>query len=182
LIPEYEVGTTILVACEDSSDAVEDLFDLVMAQLIPILESETRKQAELKYAGKYVSTSYSTKGTSSMEIVLDDGPGLKICSWIDDDEDMLFAFSKVAGLGSDSNSDARIHPVGVGDRWRIVIEGVCGQRGKIIVLSEACRSWDGVVRFRYGGRLTDELDFDIQGDKVIGVSYPGLRLSLVKVQ
>lgn len=116
MIPEYEVGATILVTGEDSSDAVEDLFDIVMAQLIPILESEARKQAELTYAGKYVSTSYSTNGTSSMDIVLDEGPGLKITSWNVDGKDMLFAFSKVVGLGSDSTLDARIHPIGVEDR------------------------------------------------------------------
>lgn len=34
-----------------------------------------RKQAELKYVGKYVSISYLTNGTSPTEIVQDDRPG-----------------------------------------------------------------------------------------------------------
>lgn len=62
-----------------------------------------------------------------------------------------------------------------------MLGGVGGQESKITVLSEACRSWDSVDRFRYGGSPTDELDFDIQGGKVIGVSSAGLRLSLVRV-
>ena len=178
IVPEYEIGTTILVAGNDAYDASIILFNTIQGFLIPVLEAEARSQAALKYAGKY--TSNCTESGSELELVIDSGPGLKITEWKNLGKDMLLAFDSVLFGGNGMRLDARIYPIGVDERWRVTFEEE-SEADEVTLTSTACRTWEQVDQFRYAGLPTDEFDFEVRNGSVVSVMIPDLRAELLKV-
>jgi hypothetical protein len=70
LVPEYELGVTILTAGGDADSDNTALFDAVQGYIIPVLEEMARKQAEERYAGHYVSIDAANQ--ASLELIVDE--------------------------------------------------------------------------------------------------------------
>jgi hypothetical protein len=174
LVPEFDTVVTIAVAGEDAYPASVDLFNAVQAELVPRLDGLARKEAFERYGGRYA------QGNSSLELVLDDGPGLKISKWSNLGKDMLFAFDSISFGGNRTMLDARIYPIGSGERWRVIFEEN-GREGGETVTSTTCTTWDSVDQLRYAGLPCDELDFQVgEGGEIVGPGIPGLRAHLHK--
>ncbi|KAK2779996.1 putative beta-lactamase-like 1 [Onygenales sp. PD_12] len=203
LVPEYNLGVTLISAGADASDIVALLLDNVQGTLIPLLENLAREQAAEIYAGDYQSKSKADNASATMSLVVDDGPGLKVAKWTNRDKNMLktfyeaiFGSSKSGGDGIEE-VDARFYPLGVDDRWRIVFtkpegkeEGGKGKgegnNGEIYnaLRGSACLSWMKVDNFHYGKVAIDEVVFRMGGDGgrvVEGVDIPGLRAELDRI-
>jgi hypothetical protein len=178
IIPEYNLGVSILTAGDDSYDANLALFDTVQGYLIPLVEAAAREQAKAKYAGQYISSESSSQ--SSLELIVDDGPGLKISEWTNNGKDMLSLYDDILLGGSGANVDARIYLVGEVERWRVTFEKE-HNAGEVTVLSTACRTWEAVDHIRYGGLPCDEIDFGNNDHGINNLTIPGLRATLVKV-
>jgi hypothetical protein len=174
VVPEYEVGVAIAVAGEDAYPASIELFNAVEAELVPMLDELARKQAWAKYGGRYASRN------SSLELTIDSGPGMKISKWTNLGKDMLFAFDSILFGGNGTMLDARIYPVGEGERWRTVFEED-GRESREAITSTVCMTWEAVDQVRYAGLPCDEVDFQVGGrGEIVGVKIPGLRAHLYK--
>ncbi|KAK2801506.1 hypothetical protein FQN50_007722 [Emmonsiellopsis sp. PD_5] len=201
LVPEYNLGVSLISAGADASAIVALLLDNVQGTLIPLLEDLAREQATEIYAGDYQSNK-ADNASATISLVVDDGPGLKVSKWTNRDKNMLRSFYE--GIFGRSKSDdgikevdARFYPLGVDDRWRIVFtepeggdEGGQGKgkgnNGEIYnaLRGRACLSWMKVDNFRYGKIAVDEVVFRMGGESgrvVEGVDIPGLRAELDRV-
>ncbi|UNI20476.1 hypothetical protein JDV02_006557 [Purpureocillium takamizusanense] len=175
LIPDYEIGGTIMVAAEEASNPSMNLLDVVTEAVVHAADALARGQAEKAYAGRYVGNGNS----SSLELVVDSGPGLRIKSWTLAGKSILAALADQKGI-EPCELDARIYPIEHG-RWRVAQETVGASSPTPSKPSEACSNWLAVDSSRYGSFPVDEFDFEVSQDGVVkSVSNTGLRSTLVK--
>ncbi|KAL2862801.1 serine hydrolase domain-containing protein [Aspergillus lucknowensis] len=189
LVPEYNVGVSILGAGPDASTFVPLLLDTVQAALIPMLEEMARMQAAKEYTGQYEWKAGNESSVISLGV--DDGPGLKVSGWTKGAIDMLKSFD-VAMFGSISEDavppDVRLYPIGADDRWYVDFteqdKGPSSQRKKPGALrGSACMPWYRVDGFHYGKVRIDEVMFRRGEEGVVeGVEVPVLRESFQRVR
>ncbi|KAI9172555.1 Beta-lactamase-like protein [Paramyrothecium foliicola] len=180
LLPDYKVGGTIIVSGYDTYSIVTQLTDIVASKLVPALDVLARTQAKI-YEGSYHSHSDGSANTTqgTLELRLDEGPGLKIAKWTNNGKPILHTLGGVRGIEADK-MDARLYPVDGGNKWRMAIEQVRPDGLNPSLPSSACNSWLFVDMLRYAGKPVDEFDFDLREGVVIGVHNPGLRVTLKK--
>jgi hypothetical protein len=188
LIPEYNVGLVITGAGDYAFETVTKLLNLVGGPLILELENMARAQADVVYSGRYIGAKGESNDTA-LVFHIDDGPGIKISEWTSNGANMLQSLAEITGDGPNANDiDARIYPVGEGERWRLQVESV-SSAGSVYngsITARACMTWSDVDKLRYGMLPVDEFDFKIDpnhnGSSVVtGVELLGLREHLIKV-
>ncbi|KAL3484990.1 beta-lactamase/transpeptidase-like protein [Aspergillus germanicus] len=189
LVPEYNLGVTILGAGPDASTVVPLLLDTVQAVLVPALDQLAREQAVKQYAGTYISDS-GNETVSVLELVVDGGPGLKVSRWSKGGLNMLKSLAVAlfgGSLDTTFPADIRFYPTGVDDRWYVGFteqedEDIVGedkQRG--VLRGSACMDWYRVDQFHYGKRRLDEVAFRLTSDSTVeGIEVPALRETFVK--
>ncbi|SPO01739.1 uncharacterized protein DNG_04412 [Cephalotrichum gorgonifer] len=183
LLPEYDMAASILVSFEAGSDPSVDLTDIVLASLIPSLDSLSREQAEKAYAGLYLDAGHGTNGANTtdatLSLVIDDGPGLKITEWTNYGKSILDV------LAGDKNTtveglDARLYPIGDKNRWRMVVEKLVSENEDSSLPGGMCMAWFRVDQMRYASLSFEEFHFQMDGGVVMGVENRGMRQRLTK--
>jgi hypothetical protein len=180
VIPDYNVGAAVLVAGEQPYDAVLALLDLVTAAMVSSLDSLARDQAQSLYAGDYVGEeahNATTKPESRLSLAVDNGPGLKITAWSNAGKSILDILASMEGTTT-SRLDARLYPIGDGDRWRLSLETLSSGPADPSRFSHSCTKWLGVDGMRYAKLPVDEFRFHIQDGVVKSVENLGLRAKL----
>lgn len=177
LLPEYEVAVIINAAGDGAYDATAQLLHLIPTHLVPLLDKMAREQATNVYSGKYIST--NTSSYSSLELSVDQGPGLKISNWTNDGKPMFTALATIYGTDNPDYIDARLYPTGDSNRWRMGVE-VQGSIDGVEMIAKGCQNWKKVDQVRYAKLPLDEFHFAVQDGKVMGVANLGLRSSLAK--
>ncbi|CEJ95163.1 hypothetical protein VHEMI10660 [[Torrubiella] hemipterigena] len=186
LIPEFNIGGAINVSGDDGDDAAFDLLDAVTSIAVPALDSLARVQAKETYAGKYTGQcdglNCTASDTSSLELVVDSGPGLHVVSWVNNGKSVLNILAANKGAKT-MDIEARLYPVGDGDRWRLAVERKHHVGGDTIRRpSEACSMWFQIDKMRYASLPVDEFVFRLSEGNAISVTNPGLRAKLTKEQ
>lgn len=180
LLPEYDVGGTILVSSDASDQPAVALTDILLESLIPSLEALAREQAESAYAGRYVGPSHnSTETEATLSLAVDDGPGVKITEWTNNGKSILDFLAGNENITPDG-IDVRLYPVGDANRWRMAVVLAASDAGEASLADQRCWEWFQIDQMRYAKLPLDEFDFDVEGGVVIGVENLGLRQSLFK--
>jgi hypothetical protein len=184
ILPEYNIATTLISAGDNGVPytAVTALSHVVENQLVPALEIAARTQAQDFYSGQYISKDPGNQ--ASLSLVIDNGPGIKISHWTNLGKDMLQSFETILyGAQPDNITrlDARIYPIGSGNRWRVSFEMPTVAPEELTFESNACETWDKVDQFRYAQLPLDEFDFEMEDGHVNSVNLIGLRAVLEKV-
>ena len=183
LLPEYDVGATILVSSDEEYEPSVVLVDVVLETLIPQLESLARGQAAARYAGSYFGASRDGYGTNStgatLILSIDDGHGLRITEWTNNGKSILDVLASERSTKS-GNIEARLYPVGEADRWHMIVEGPPSEGSSSDLPSGMCKAWFRVDTMRYASLSFEEFVFQDGKDGVTGVLNPGLRQSLTK--
>ena len=111
LVPDYDIGLTIFVAGQgDSFTILTRFIEQIMRLFIPLIEQAGKKQAAARYAGTYGDPS----SNSSVDIIVDRGPGLVIKKWISNNIDVLKQYDSQFGSGSlVKYTDWRLYPSGL---------------------------------------------------------------------
>lgn len=192
IISEYGFGFTILSA--GLTDAINPLTEALLSTFLPAIEEATRDEANT-YVGNFSTPANSTI-QSHLVLTMDDGPGLKLTELIRNGSDVL------AGLVSVSYGnvefDSRIYPAGIVDTiasngaigatskedWRLVAEPLPQPSASELpsqnIYGKICSTWTGHDRPLYGGVPADRFMFLKNGDEVVGIEVPFLRLTLMK--
>lgn len=180
LVPDYEVGGAIIVSGDGTYNTVLKLMDIVVEKLVSEVDSLARTQASI-YTGQYRSSNGTStnSSTSSLSLVLDDGPGIKIENWVNDGKSILDGLSGIRGITID-RLDARLYPVGSGNKWRMALEVTQSPNQVSVLPSQACSNWLFVDQLRYAGLPVDEFSFHVQNGAVEEVHNSGLRVTLTK--
>lgn len=190
LLPEYDVGLTVLMAGDIPGNFNFDCADAVGTALLPALDAAAKAEAEASFGGRYVSGSAAVN--SSMTIVADDRPGLGVTSWISNGTDMALV-ATLLQLHSPGpvNPSVRLYPTMLettradGTRaasFKAVFEDKDGPPRAGRMFSTDCATWLSQNQNVYGRKPVDEFvfEFDAQG-KVVSVEPIAFRLPLKKV-
>ncbi|KAI9700055.1 MAG: hypothetical protein M1836_002589 [Candelina mexicana] len=94
LIPDYDVGFSVLVGGQQPGSVSGVLLDMIAQTLLPALESAARSEANTAYSGRYVSPVPSLN--SSLTLSTDSGKaGLIVSNWISNGTDIINALNTV---------------------------------------------------------------------------------------
>jgi hypothetical protein len=169
LMPDYDVGFTVLAAGPANSLQVNRLSDLISEIFYPALEAAAKEEANCNYAGTFRDPSGIN---SSVTVVTDDRPGLGLQQWIFNGTDLKSTFGALTlpAHGAGVEIVARLYPTGLQTvkdgqvtrtafRASLDIPGPSGTG-----FSSTCLSWFIVDSFNYGGIGWDEFVFNVDSD------------------
>lgn len=184
LSPDHNAGFAILTAGNGSFSLPLKLGEQVADIMLPALEQIAKNQAAERFAGKYALENGTSN--SSITLITDDEPGLKIAEWISNSVDMGQAFAAKAGLEkTPSLLGMRLQPTGLKSPGRVsfsaVIQGLSSQPTSGTMLS-ACLTWLELDSYIYGNVGMPEFEFNLndEGD-VVSLTPRALRITLPKV-
>jgi hypothetical protein len=191
LLPDYDVGFTVLAAGLRSNANVRILSDILAAVYVPALEAAAKQEAQQIYAGTYTGTN----GTSSSLTVVTDGkPGLGITQWVENGTDVFPLIGAILGATPEQLAQAaqagggvsiRLYPTGLKSRdgtkvaWRAVYELFLEPLDPG-AFSENCVTWVTVDGIIYGAVGVDEFLFNLSGDgsKAVSIEPRVMRTEL----
>jgi hypothetical protein len=176
IIPEYQLGYTVNVAGVGDDPALRALLDHLVRYSVPHFDTVGREQARETYAGRYGS------GDSQIELVVDDGPGLKVENWTTGGKNVSDAW--VEFFGSDAlnaiDADVRIYPIGAENRWRVAFRAISNMESTGI-FEDACYTWFSFGAWLNAGLVVDEMVISLGEDgAAMEVNVPGLRQNMTR--
>lgn len=197
LIPDYDIGLTFFAAGD--GNPIAQYTERIMQLFIPVIEELGKRQAAARYTGIYdADSSNSPKASiSSIEISVDNGPGLVIKHWISNGVDVLKAYDNQYGSKS-SYTDWRLYPTGLKTKtsrqsivsYRSIVRSVsynatndgCNtaerRDGSIFI---PCSSWAQIDSYMYGSIGIDDFVFRIDSfGNVESIEPRVTRLTLKK--
>lgn len=184
LMPDYNVGFTVLAAGASGPQQVSVLSDLLTEVFYPALEAAAREEADDIYAGTFQDPNGLN---SSMIIATDDRPGLGVEEWIFNGT-AVNSIVKAAAFSQAPDGlefSIRLYPTGLKTTragqitrtaWRAVLESPSSRNGG--PLSPACVSWATTDLDTYGGIGLDEFVFNLgPDDKAVSIEPRVLQQS-----
>ena len=184
LSPDHNAGFAILTAGNGSFSLPLKLGEQVADIMLPALEQIAKVQAAERFAGTYALEEGTSN--SSITLITDDEPGLKIAKWVSNSVDMGQAFAAKAGLEkSPSLLSMRLQPTGLKSPGRVsfsaVIQGLSPQPAPATMLS-ACLTWLELDSYIYGNVGVPEFVFNLDDEgSVVSLTPRALRITLPKV-
>ncbi|GAW23429.1 hypothetical protein ANO14919_129880 [Xylariales sp. No.14919] len=189
IIPDYDIGISVLLAGELPANANFNLLDIVGEVLIPAVEEAARAEAGALYNGHYAFAN-TTQLNSSMTIQTDDQPGLSVTQWISNGTDFTWASTILQNGYFPLTPRIRLYPTGLeaqdpdgGKRvvFKAVFEDADAPSKATAMFSTDCATWINVASVIYGSAAMDELIFDVDAEgKVTSITSPSLRVTLDK--
>ncbi len=177
LIPEYNIGATVLVAGDGKAKGWIE--EQVLSKLIPEAENIARCQTRNKYADTYYAPAY-LRTNSSIKIELDGASGLVLTSWISNGTNFLDQYTALS-KGSDDGR-AQLVPSNIergpsAEVWRVMFAAPDSRKGGTF---EDCLI-DDLDSMMYGGRSLEEFVFHLNENGVVeSVELPAFRITLEK--
>lgn len=166
LVPEWEVGFSVLAAGRGTSANVAVLSDILTETFLPAVRAAARDEARVAYAGTFVEE--ATLLSNITLVVEDHNPGLAVTEWTFGGDDVLALLQGILG----ENTTARLYPTGLVSQetadgtmksaWRAVYESLPAEIGGG-VFSNGCHSWFTMDNLVYGGVGLDEFLFSVEG-------------------
>ncbi|KAI0198113.1 beta-lactamase/transpeptidase-like protein [Astrocystis sublimbata] len=189
IIPDYDIGISILLAGELPSNANFGMMDIVGEILIPAVEEAARAETGAKYNGHF-AFSNTTALNSSLTIETDDQPGLKISQWISNGTNFGYIATFLQAGYLPVTPRIRLYPTGLEAKnsdgsskvaFKAVFEDAAVPSLETAMFSTTCASWMNVASIIYGSAAMDELIFNVDAEgKVVSITSPSLRVTLDK--
>ncbi|KAJ5605487.1 beta-lactamase/transpeptidase-like protein [Penicillium lagena] len=178
LSPDHNVGFTILAAGVGTTEAVAGLSDLVANTLLPALEDVGKTEAKTNFGGVYESS----QTNSTISISTDNGPGLKVDSWVRGGDNMLTVLSAIE---ESSVNSVRLYPTGLNApgemSFRAIIQDLSASQG-VGPITRSCNSWELADGKVYGNIGIDEFVFTVDScGKGTGLSPRAWRDYLIRM-
>ncbi|KAI8631913.1 beta-lactamase/transpeptidase-like protein [Xylariaceae sp. FL1651] len=189
IIPDYDIGISVLLAGELPGNANFNLLDIVGEVLIPAVEEAARAEAGALYSGHYNFANMS-RVNSSMTIQTDDQPGLSVPQWISNGTDFAWTSTVLQNEYYPLTPRIRLYPAGLeevsadGSKkvvFKAVFEDADAPSKATAMFSTDCATWINIESVIYGSAAMDELIFNVDPNgKVISITSPSLRITLNK--
>ncbi|KAK8027906.1 hypothetical protein PG991_004962 [Apiospora marii] len=197
LLPEFDLGITIMVAGPNTAGGIWTMADHIGAVVLPAYDAATREDAHRRYAGRYeADPAVYTNLQSSLELATDPArPGLGVSSWTSNGTDMVpVAQSLQSGMAvpSDPNGGNATMPSvrlyytglqsGAREAFKAVFEPLGAPDNPGTGFSTDCGGWIDYTGVTYAGLPLDEFIFESDdAGKVLSVKNLALNITLQKV-
>ncbi|KAI0149222.1 beta-lactamase/transpeptidase-like protein [Pestalotiopsis sp. NC0098] len=198
LIPDYDVGFSIMIAGDIPGNTNWDIADILGNTFVPAVTAAAKNQAATKFNGVYAAPANVTNGgkfnrplNSSITIATDAKPGLSVSSWISNGTDFRNNVVALQLTYQPTTPSIRLYPGGlVTDlasggkevKFKAIFEDLAVAQQVDKMFSTDCGSWVGVESVLYASTSADDLIFnqDAAGN-VQSITIPSLRITMPKV-
>ncbi|OGM48014.1 alkaline D-peptidase [Aspergillus bombycis] len=184
LVPDYNVGFTVLAADSVSAPDLNAHADIIGDVILPALMKTAVKQAGARFGGEYTASSGLN---SSITVSVDELPGMFIESFVSNGTDFREILASLIGIEDPEALSIRLYPTGLVSETksggsRVAFRAVLQDKNELADAgTPTCVSWMDVDKLTYQGRALDSFVFEIDGGgKAVGVEIPGLVLYLNK--
>lgn len=166
LLPDYDVGFSILAAGKGAHYNVAILADIVAQAMCPALETSAKAEARSAYSGTYTVPGSTM---SSITVIVDSGPGLSITNWTSEGQNVFPLLADLSCAESSEGLTVRLYPSGLkitkggktaATAWRAVRQ-VLPQPLDPGAFSQNCDTWVAVDDIVYGIFGLDEFVFKL---------------------
>ncbi|KAK2848511.1 hypothetical protein FQN49_005655 [Arthroderma sp. PD_2] len=182
LVPDFNVGFTILAADSASSPDLNPHTGLIGDALLPALTKIATLQANANFGGTYSSSTLN----SSITVSADSSPGLFIDSWISNAIDFRQTLAALNGIEKADSLSIRLYPTHLISKRdslsRQAFRAVFQDKDELADQeTPTCVSWLNVDNFKYKGASLDQFIFEVDPHgKALGVEIPALQTVLEK--
>ena len=190
MLPDYNVGFTVLTAGVAATVTSRVLSDLVVSAVVPALKQVAASQANETYAGSYGSG--ETNSTMSLTVTPNEGDvgsALRVDELVYNGTDLIALYAFTLGLqNTNLEVTAEAYSTGLQRRnggtvlesWRVAFNVRPSSRNSALVsqlgpFTSVCETWAGVDGSSYGGVGIDEILFRREGGNVTGAEVRFLR-------
>ncbi len=183
LVPDFDLVLTILTA-GPTGVTVDTLLSQTISAMIPAIEQANKDEARRRYAGFYQTA--SAQETATMQLSVDDGPGLKISKWTTNTgADIFQEFPALLA----ANVSGRMYPTdltaGTETAWRAIFSidrALTGNEQPSPFVQSGCGSWSGIDGYVFGYKALDEFVIRLhdEGDLAMSVESRALRTTMKK--
>lgn len=184
LIPDYEVVFSVLTA-GPANHLVLDAAEIVRQEIMPLLDSAARQQAEQQFAAEYCLPSHD--GADLLRLTIDDGPGLLVDKWTSNGLDFLEIASQYAvSTGSGPLQTIRLYPAGLQGKGKVAFRAAFNTSDPSPsdaagIFSPGVASWGSVDNLVYGQKPMDLFLFGVDADGTAQtVENSGMRKVLTR--
>ncbi|MCJ1437888.1 hypothetical protein MMC27_007275 [Xylographa pallens] len=186
LSPDYAFGFTVMAAGQNTIPIAQLLSDMLVARFLPAIALTAAQQAGRAFLGTYSAPPGSIN--SSIALVDDGMPGLRISRWISNGTDLLAgifaAYTGIRLYPTGATAQSLLSPAGgtfFTDRvaYRAVYESV--PKVDNSSFADQCNGWEDFVEEVYGGVSANEFVFHLDAVRgVVGLEPRALRVVLVR--
>ncbi|PVH81937.1 beta-lactamase/transpeptidase-like protein [Cadophora sp. DSE1049] len=199
VVEQYGLGFAIVTAGGKGVEAQNALEGTLMRVLMPVIEEVTRQEACV-YTGNYTNASDDVDAT--LQITIEDGPGLLLTELARNGSDIFDAFHTIwnaqpVGLGN-LTGEFRLYPTDVAKEltvdgkvlveedwrmnWDTTVARLESELPQWEELEEFCTAWQTSDAIVYGGESADRFVFvrEREDGTVVEVRVPSLRLNLTR--
>lgn len=192
LLPDYDVGISVLLAGGWPGNANWDIADAIGATLLPALEDAAREEANAAYAGTYAAASDSNLNSSLVLTTDPTRPGLGVEQWVSNGTDMIPVAVRYTLNYNVTAPAIRLYPTGLesnasetdGTRkvaFKAVVENLDLEDHSGDMFSTNCGTWVSQTTAVYADMPLDQFVFTVDKDgKAVSVEPLALRATLQK--
>ena len=183
LVPEYDFGFTVFTTSAEAVGQARDALPSLLAdEMLPVLAQIAREQNMKKFADRYAATGYGAN--SSITIISDDLPALRLTEWIHNGTDM---FQQIFSLAGGPDVDYRLVPNQLPQTSPNLQSFTSVYQKPLAAAPEGdfysqCQTWFDVDQLGYGnvplGQFTFEMDPTT--GKATSVHSMAMRTTLVR--
>ena len=181
LVQDFNVGFAVLAAASErprpqaATYAIEKMIEKIF---LPALEDVAREQAKASFSGRYTTNMEN----SSITIIVDKKPGLKISEWISDGVDLLGEMRDQLSSYNFRQTDPD---------WRLYPNLLYPAGGRTIGFAASSRwaagpfpAWETIDGVVYGSIGIDNfvIEMDENGEKAVSVEPLAYRIQLQRAQ
>lgn len=196
LIPDYDIGFSIMIAGDIPGNTNWDLADILGNVMVPAVTAAAKNQASQKFSGTYAAPTNVTTGAynkplnSSITIGTDGRPGLSVNQWFSNGTDFKTNVISLQLTYQPTIPSIRLYPGGLYSdtadggkkiKFKGVFEDLAVSEQVDKMFSTDCGSWVGVESVLYASASADDFIFyqDAAGT-VTSLEIPALRITLPK--
>ncbi|KAK6812578.1 hypothetical protein RU639_011752 [Aspergillus parasiticus] len=182
LVPDYNVGFTVLAADSVSAPDLNVHADIIGDVILPALMKTAVKQAGSRFGGQYTTSSGLN---SSITVSVDELPGMFVEKFVSNGTDFRETLAALIGVEDPKALSIRLYPTGLVSETesggsRLAFRAVLQDKNELADAdTPTCVSWMDVDKFKYRGRALDSFVFEVDAaGNSVGVEIPGLELHL----
>ncbi|KAE8332532.1 beta-lactamase/transpeptidase-like protein [Aspergillus sergii] len=182
LVPDYNVGFTVLAADSVSAPDLNVHADIIGDVILPALMKTAVTQAGARFGGQYTASSGLN---SSITVSVDELPGMFVEKFVSNGTDFRETLASLIGVKDLEALSIRLYPTGLVSETssggsRVAFRAVLQDKNDPADAgTPTCVSWMDVDKFKYRGRALDSFVFEVDAaGKAVGVEIPGLELHL----
>ncbi|KAI9847188.1 MAG: hypothetical protein M1837_003051 [Sclerophora amabilis] len=176
LLPEWNVGYTVLGAGTGCTNSVNNLGRVVAAIITPALEQAAKNEAKEIFAGSYSTKDMTASIQSSITIEVGDDrkPGLEVTRWEYNGMDAFALITALVGAdpGDRDKVSIRLYPMGLNSYngadgiKKSGFRALYGVSDPDAPGADDCTSWMAVDALEYGAIGVDNFLFGIGKDEI----------------